>query len=173
MIRSTFVIDLARCTGCDACAIACKDRAGLPDDVDWLHVHSKEGGAYPHVRLTYRPVHCFHCADPACAAACPVDAIARQDDGHVIIDEATCIGCGACVDACPFGAITLTSEQIATKCDGCAAETARGERPVCVRACPLRALGWGHNALADRPRVLDDAFDDHGIGPAVRYLRRP
>ena len=60
---------------------------------------------------------------------------------------------------------------VASKCDGCADETARGWDPTCVRACPMRALGWG--ADGEKPgRVADEAFDDHGIGPSVIYWRR-
>ena len=171
MSQTAFVIDLARCTGCQACRIACKDRAALPDTVDWLRVDQQEDGVYPHPVLTYRVVHCFHCAAPACAAVCPTGAIAPDDEGWVEVDAALCIACGACVEACPFGAIAL--DAVASKCDGCVDELARGWDPTCVRACPMRALATAPvGAPAPDGRIPDPAFDDHGIGPAVAYLRR-
>ena len=172
MSECLYTVDLARCTGCQACSIACKDRAGLPDDLDWLRVEAREGGTYPAPSLTYRVTHCFHCAEPSCVAACPTGAITRQEDGWVQIDAGSCDACETCVDACPFATIVMWPEGVAaSKCDGCADEVARGWEPTCVRACPMRALGYGAGELPEG-RAVDRAFDDHGIGPAVLYVRR-
>jgi len=166
----SFSIDLARCTGCNACSVACKDRAGLPDELDWLRVEAQEGGTYPAPTLVYRVVHCFHCADPACVVSCPTSAMAQEADGWVRVAPELCIACGACVEACPFEAVVMGADG-AAKCDGCVDELARGWNPTCVRACPMRALGVG--PARERPgRVADETFDDHGIGPSVVYWRR-
>jgi anaerobic dimethyl sulfoxide reductase subunit B len=167
-----YSIDLARCTGCQTCRIACRDRADLPDRVDWLRVEEREGGAYPAPTLTYRVVHCFHCTEPSCVAACPERGITRNPGGLVTIDQTACIGCGQCVGACPFGAIALLPEGPATKCDGCPDEVARGWDPTCVRACPMRALAYGRPETRRANRVPDDQFEDHGLGPAVAYWKR-
>jgi len=175
-----FTIDLARCTGCQTCSIACKDRAGLPDDLDWLRVEALEGGSYSAPTLTFRAIHCFHCARPPCVDACPTGAMARKSGGasrqenrSVQIDEGLCIACGSCIEACPFAAIVMRPEGVASKCDGCADEVVQGWQPTCVRACPMRALGYG--PAEDAPpqnRTPDVEFADHGIGPSVLYLRR-
>ncbi|NLT73461.1 MAG: 4Fe-4S binding protein [Chloroflexi bacterium] len=167
-----FTIDLARCTGCFTCVIACKDRAGVPDDLDWLWVERAEGGRFPAVQLTFRPMHCFHCTEAPCFGVCPVDAIGRVGQ-WVQIDPGLCTGCGACVASCPFGTISIDPGGRATKCDGCADEVASGIGPTCVRACPMRALYYGPASELSRPRVIDPGWDDRGIGPRVRYLVRP
>ena len=176
----TFIVDLARCTGCDACRIACKDRAGLPDEVEWLRVEAHEAGAYPNPTLTHRIVHCFHCTEPPCVDVCPVEAISKGLDGVVRIDPDECTGCEACIDACPFGAILLVPDGVAAKCDGCADEVRAGWQPTCVRACPTRALGYSEDtrravedAIRTNGRELSEAFDDYGAGPGVVYLVRP
>jgi anaerobic dimethyl sulfoxide reductase subunit B (iron-sulfur subunit) len=169
---SCFTIDLARCTGCQACSIACKDRAGLPDDVDWLRVEAHESGVYPKPELTYKVVHCFHCAEPPCTGVCPTNGLSRGDDGWVKIDETSCTACEACLDACPFSAIAQRPGGGATKCDGCADEVRSGWEPICVRACPMRALEYGPMpAEPPRQRVKAPDFEDHGIAPAVQYWR--
>jgi anaerobic dimethyl sulfoxide reductase subunit B (iron-sulfur subunit) len=171
-IAPFFTIDLARCIGCKACSVACTDRAGLPDDLDWLRVEAHEGGAYPDPTLYYRVVHCFHCADPACVESCPTGAMEQGAEGWVQVDAELCIACGACIAACPFGAVVMGDQGTACKCDGCVDELARGWDPTCVRACPMRALG-GPGTPSEKPgRVQDESFDDHGIGPSVVYWQR-
>jgi len=173
MREAIFVIDLSRCTGCGACSIACKDRADLSDDVDWLHIEATEGGAYPNPTLTYRVLHCFHCAAPECLKVCPTSAIARDKEGWVQIDDELCIACEACLEACPFGAISLCAQGTACKCDGCTDQVKNGFAPTCVRACPMRALQYGPQQAASLDnRIVDPGFDDHGLSPAVLYVRR-
>jgi Fe-S-cluster-containing dehydrogenase component len=166
-----YIVDLARCTGCHTCAIACKDRAGLPDDLDWLRVEAREEGDYPQPTLTYRVSHCYHCAAPPCVDVCPTGAMAKSPEGVQVAAD-LCIACGACIEACPFGAIVMRPEGVVSKCDGCVDEVARGWQPTCVRACPMRVLAYAPTGDLPENRVLDPTFDDHGIGPSVLYLRR-
>jgi anaerobic dimethyl sulfoxide reductase subunit B (iron-sulfur subunit) len=167
-----YIIDLERCTGCQTCSIACKDRAGLPDDLDWLRVEEHEEGAYPRPTFYYRVTHCLHCDRPPCVDVCPTGAMGRHPD-WVQIDASLCIACGSCIEACPFAAIVMRPEGVAAKCDGCADEVALGWGPTCVRACPMRALGVAPASSVPENRIQDLAFEDHGIGPSVLYLRRP
>jgi anaerobic dimethyl sulfoxide reductase subunit B (iron-sulfur subunit) len=169
-----FIIDLARCTGCMACAIACKDRANLPDSLNWLRVDAEEGGVYPTPTLTYRVVHCWHCSYPSCVEVCPTNAIIQLANGLLQIDAELCNGCGHCIDACPFTAIVMLPQGVASKCDGCNDELDLGWEPTCVRACPMRALNYEQADNSAIPnREGDQTFNDHGIGPYVMYLRWP
>ncbi len=175
MTPHLYVIDLGRCTGCRTCEVACRDRAHLGEGLAWLRVETTEAGQYPHPRVVHRVVHCFHCAQAPCIAACPTEALVRDALGLVQVVGERCVRCGACVEACPFGAIALGDEGPATKCDGCADELAQGWEPTCVRACPMRALRYVEEpAWAPPPRrVLDESFGPQAVGPAVRYLKRP
>lgn len=171
MSAKVFVIDTARCTGCHACSMACKDRADLPDEFDLVRIEERETGTCPETAVSFRVVHCFHCAEPPCAEACPAGALSRDEGGLVSLDLAECTGCGECVEACPFRAIVVLPGGKAAKCDGCADEVARGLDPTCVRACPMRAMAYVPSEDVKRQgrTVL---IDGHGIGPAVLYLVR-
>jgi Fe-S-cluster-containing dehydrogenase component len=170
VIGKLFTIDTGRCIGCHACSVSCKDRAGLPDNYDLLRVERVEFGSFPKVEMFYRVSHCFHCESPACFEACRFDAISKNEDGYVILDENKCTGCGLCVDACPFEAIIKIPSKKVMKCDGCYDEVAIGLDPTCVRACLTRALSFKEvNKLSDLERI-DRDFNSFGIGPAVIYL---
>ena len=173
MSEKVFVIDEGSCTGCHACEIACKDRAGLPDDRDFVRVEEHVSGTFPQIDLFFRVTHCYHCAEPPCVEVCPTGAMHVTDGGLVSVDVEACIGCEACAGACLFEAIVMLPEGIAAKCDGCADEVAAGWGPTCVRACPMRALDYGPapDSLPER-RVADAGFEGKGIRPQVLYLRR-
>ena len=77
-------------------------------------------------------------------AFCPVGAIIKREDGIVFIDSASCIGCDACIAACPFGVPYISGVSgIARKCDFCKDLLDKGEQPLCVTSCPMRALNYG------------------------------
>ena len=121
------------CTGCKTCTVACAyaHEGAFSLGAGRIWVVKKEPA-------TDFPVVCHQCVKAPCQEACPRGAIKRED-GVVLVDENLCIGCGACVEACPFGAITLHPERgVAIKCDACI-KTAYTE-PACVRFCPAGVL---------------------------------
>ncbi|MEC4271809.1 4Fe-4S dicluster domain-containing protein [Adlercreutzia sp. R25] len=132
------------CTGCRVCQIACQDRNDLPVNVAVRKVATFTSGSYPQAQFYHYSAACNHCADPACAAACPTGATQKSDDGTVYRDKETCIGCGSCVSACPYGHPMVDEEAgVSVRCDSCKAFRDNGENPVCVDACPMRALEFG------------------------------
>jgi len=148
MTRMGFYFDQTRCTGCHACAVACKDWHDIDaGPVNWLRIEAIEKGQYPELFLAYLFSPCYHCASPACVLACPVNAISkRESDGIVTVDREKCLGkeeCNTlCLNACPWNAPQFGPEADARmqKCDLCMERLEQGQQPICVEACPMYAL---------------------------------
>jgi formate dehydrogenase iron-sulfur subunit len=136
-----FLLDLARCIGCQACTAACKTGNELPGGVQYIHLIEQTRGVFPNLQGGFQNHRCYHCADAACVQVCPAGALYKQD-GLTRLDRAKCTGCTYCVDACPFD-VPVMVDGLATKCDGCAAVTAAGGAPWCVKTCPSHALMYG------------------------------
>ncbi len=99
----TMVIDVRKCVGCFACTIACKSENVSPPGVVYRRVLDLETGKYPAPKRDFVPVLCNHCENPPCVDACPVSATTKRQDGIVDMDYKKCIGCRACLNACPYG----------------------------------------------------------------------
>lgn len=155
MTQYGFYFDASKCTGCKTCMVACKDKNNLPVGMNFRRVTEFSGGNWRQDRATgawhqdafayYLSISCNECSDPACVKVCPTKAhFKRVEDGLVLIDPKKCIGCGACLAACPYGAPQLDREaRKMRKCDTCLDRREKGLNPVCVDACPQRALDFG------------------------------
>ncbi len=145
MSQIGFYYDQTRCAGCKTCQVACKDKNGLGVGTVLREVRSYQVGSYPKATLYHYSATCNHCENPACVKACPVRAMQKDpDDGTVFNDHDLCIGCGSCVQACPYGVPRLDAQTgWSWKCDGCRTLRAEGYEPACVEACPYRALEFG------------------------------
>ncbi len=146
-----FYFNQTRCTGCGACQVACKDWNDLPAGPEkWISVLYTERGTFPDVFVSYLIAPCWHCEDPVCIPACPVNAISKRgEDGIVIVDSDACIGnekCDVkCLKACPYDAPQFGQAPGAKmrKCNFCIDRWENGNLPVCVEACPTRAMDAG------------------------------
>ena len=142
-------IEPERCIGCRLCALACSitktGAAGLIDARIWLSHFGRES--------VYVPITCTHCAEPWCQRVCPTGAISRDPVTRlVLVDEASCIGCRLCTQACPFGAITYrTDTGKAIKCDTCEGD------PACVKICPTQALRFEEEGTQQHARRRETA----------------
>ena len=100
------VIDLRKCVGCHACTIACVAENKLPPGVVYRPVIEEEWGTYPNVGRRFIPRPCMQCDNPPCTPVCPTKATYTNEDGVVVVDYDKCIGCRACLTACPYAART-------------------------------------------------------------------
>ena len=161
MAQFAFYFNGTRCNGCKTCVMSCKDLHDLPAERSFGRVFEYEGTSgwttdadgfsIPGEMFGYYvPVSCNHCDNPACVAACSTGACMKDEEtGVVSIDQEMCAGCGACADACPYFAPSVDEETgKGSKCDGCAQRVAEGLAPMCVEACPMRALTFGDAAEA-------------------------
>jgi len=145
-----FYFDQTRCTGCYTCVVACKDWHDIPPGpASWRRVVSIEKGKFPNPSVAFLSMACCHCARPLCVSACPVGAISkREQDGVVAVDGELCLGknsCELCREACPYDIPQFGAEESAKMqmCNLCLDRLAEGKNPICVDACPMRALDAG------------------------------
>jgi formate dehydrogenase iron-sulfur subunit len=160
--------DLTRCVGCGWCQQACKEANKLPGESptsgavqaslsaeNWTVVEFHEVEQSGQMQRVFAKRQCMHCLEPACASACPVGALQRQENGAVVYDPSKCIGCRYCMMACPFGVPKFDWNQTIptiNKCLFCAGRQEQGLEPACAAACPAGALTFG-----DRDALIAEA----------------
>lgn len=150
MSQKVIVTDLNRCTGCLACMVACKAYNEVDLAQYWTRMMrigptpKYEGAVPPDVEMYFLPVGCQHCANPECVSVCPTGASQKLEDGTVVIETELCIGCQACIPACPYGVRTLNQgKYVVEKCTLCQDKIEQGGLPACVQQCGGRARFYG------------------------------
>ena len=135
------VVDQTRCIGCHACSTACKSENDVPLSVHRTYVKNVDIGVFPTARRAFQVTRCNQCENPPCVEACPTSAMFQRKDGIVDFDKDWCIGCKACIAACPYDAIFINPEDhTAEKCNMCAHRLEVGLEPACVVVCPTQAI---------------------------------
>ncbi len=196
--RWGLLIDISKCGECNDCVTACHEENGV----------SAQAGGRPETeaqwirKLTLRdkrtgvaqtlPMMCQHCEDPPCVDVCPTGASFKREDGIVLVDKHTCIGCRYCVMACPYGARSFIHEAVSGQkadvprgkgtvesCTLCVHRVDRGEGPACVEACNRdggKAMVFGdlNDASAEIHRRLHSESSsqvraDLALNTGVRY----
>jgi len=194
------VIDLDVCVGCPACAVNCKEwntsghsapltdlapYGAKPDGVWFNRIHSFEAGEGPDSRTVNFPRSCLHCEEPLCVTVCPTGAsYKRAEDGIVLVNPDTCIGCKLCSWACAYGAREFDSDEgIMKKCTLCVDKIynenlpEEDRVPACVSTCPSHARHFGdlgdpesEVSLLVAARGGYDLMPELGYKPTNKYL---
>ncbi|VAX23354.1 Quad-[4Fe-4S] ferredoxin, HycB/HydN/HyfA family [hydrothermal vent metagenome] len=216
--RWAMVIDLRRCKGCHTCAVACKAEFDVPLGSWNTVVKEVEQGAYPDIKKDFLPRLCNHCEGnnmdkvPPCVKVCPEypkerkvfitaegkkiryrnGATYKRPDGMILVDNSLCIGCGKCIEACPYGARSYNKRLISgkdpkkngiSKCSFCMHRVDKGVAPSCVSGCPDNARIFGDlndpasdvSKLVKEFKLVENSFDttilpEQGTRPHVFYI---
>ncbi|ACV23235.1 DMSO reductase iron-sulfur subunit [Slackia heliotrinireducens] len=173
MTQYGMLIDTKRCVACGTCVVGCKVENNLPKDM-WYNRVVNVGGENPDspsgtyaardLAMGAYTMACQHCSNPACVEVCPTGASWKDTEtGLVLINSDDCIGCGACLNACPYDVRRLQEGEpvsytgfdmggqgapvhkanVMEKCTFCAHRVVDGELPFCVTVCPARARIFG------------------------------
>jgi len=163
-------LDINRCSGCQACVVACMDQNDLMiennTDGSWRQVFAIEGGGFPENEISYLSFACLHCQDAPCIPACLTGAISREN-GFVVLNSALCVGCHVCLTVCPFGIPRFDKNTKMQKCTMCKERIEEGLEPACVRVCSTKALKL---KIIDELDIEKDESDQKSWSPLVHYL---
>jgi len=182
--RYGFVIDVSRCIDCRACLVACSVENDVPMNHTRIWVHDLGvKGEFPNLQHMFVPYNCMHCENPPCVDVCVSGATYKDpENGLVLVDQDACIGCGFCVDACPYEARYLDETRgVVDKCTGCVQRVEVGQQPACVATCVGGARMFGDLndpnsevsiALKNASMVnrLDYETGQHDTDPNIYYL---
>ena len=198
MTRYGMAIDLRICISCNSCTVACKAEHGTQPGVFWGKVLEQESGQYPKVIRMFVPVLCNHCTDAPCVKVCPSGASHTREDGLVLIDYRKCVGCKACIAACPYDARTFVGTRkyyfpntpiphgveelkaavgVVQKCNLCVHRLDKDDVPACVEVCPTSCRVFGNmeneeselGQLMKRERCVR-LLENKGTNPNVYYI---
>ena len=140
--RKIIVCDTEKCTGCRLCEYACS--VCQDSSLNPRHSRIKVVRVEPVFNVA---MSCVACEDRRCIEGCPTQAITYDEkEGHIVIDEQACDGCGLCIERCPYGSIGLSTDgKRAFVCDFCQGQ----DKPRCVELCPKEALSFKRAEDAD------------------------
>ena len=173
-----FAIDLRKCIGCHACTIACKAEHQIPIGVNRCWVKTVEKDTFPNTRRFFFPVLCNQCDDAPCMSICPTNALFKRRDGIVDLHGDSCIGCRACMVACPYDQLFIDpNTHTAEKCNFCANRVENELLPACVSVCPTecRIFGDLDDEMSEVSQILKREATsvrkpEKGTKPKVFYI---
>ncbi len=201
--RWAMVMDLRKCIGCRACTVACKAENDVSLGRFRTVIQEKTIGTFPDTKKVFLPIMCNHCTSnkedptaevPPCVKICPEypgerqtyvtpegkkiryrgGATYRRPDGLILVDAEKCIGCGKCIDACPYGVRSFNpfvqagkkpEKQAVDKCDFCKHRIENGIEPACVNTCEGEARIFGD--LNDPESKVSKLVKEHNLDKSV------
>lgn len=178
MPRYGMTVDEKLCVTCNACVLACKNENAVPEGAARCWTVQAERGAFPLLSVETRSERCNHCTNAPCVTACPTQASHIIEGGIVVVTQEKCVGCKACVVACPYEVRYIHPEGYVDKCTFCAHRVSSGQQPACVTVCPTEALSFGdlddprskvHQQLQSRAYMVLKPEED--TQPKLFFLR--
>lgn len=172
------VIDTTKCVGCMDCVVACKTENNVPEGFnrDWITYETI--GKFPTLHMEIRSERCNHCDNPPCVYTCPTGASHISDiGGIVLVDYQKCIGCKACIAACPYDARFVHPDGYVSKCTFCEHRIVQGLDPACVASCPTHCMYFGdlEDPNSEVKKLLNSRkyrvlIPETGTKPQIYYL---
>lgn len=171
------VIDTLKCVGCSDCVVACQTENDVPIGYcrDWIT--ETVDGSYPNLNLELKSERCNHCDSAPCVRCCPTGASHSVAGGIVMVTANECIGCGACIESCPYDARFQHPDGYVDKCTFCHHRLEKGQLPACVSVCPTKCMYFGDldNPNSEVSQLLKNRkhktlAPEAGTNPHVFYL---
>ncbi len=176
-MRYAMVIDTLKCVGCSDCVVACQTENDVPIGYcrDWIV--ETVSGTYPNLDLELKSERCNHCDNAPCVRCCPTGASHSLPSGIVLVTADECIGCGACIESCPYDARYQHPDGYVDKCTFCHHRLEKGQLPACVSVCPTKCMYFGDldNPNSEVSQLLKNRkyktlAPEAGTNPHVFYL---
>lgn len=172
-------LDIYKCVGCADCVVACQTENNVPIGYSRDWIVEKVSGHYPKLHLHFESQRCNHCDTSPCVRVCPTGASHVIEGGIVKVTPNLCIGCGACIEACPYEARFFHPDGYVSKCTFCDHRVKEGLDPACVSVCPTYCMYFGDldDPESDVSKVLREYSDtvyslapESGTKPHVFYF---
>ncbi|MFC2103317.1 DmsC/YnfH family molybdoenzyme membrane anchor subunit [Bacteroidota bacterium] len=170
-MQKSFLFDINKCTGCQACTIACSTENYKIQEINWRDVHVYNEIHIPELPYFNLSLACNHCMEPACLLACPTRAYTKDTEtGAVLVNQDYCMGCKYCTWACPYDAPKYNQKtKVIEKCTFCNDRLKSGKDPACVVACPTGSLQLTELQTNDVGQNIQ-GFTNSNLEPAISFI---
>ncbi len=168
-MKKGFVLDLNKCVGCQACAVACQIENHRKQRTPWREISTFNIAKHPAIPLFHFSIACNHCEDAPCLRFCPALAYSRHAEFDAVIHNGNrCIGCTYCTWTCPYDAPKFSKTTgVVEKCDFCLSRIEKSMDPACVNLCPTGALQFLE--FEPQPQSVT-GFTEKGIRPGIKII---
>lgn len=177
-MRYAMAIEVNKCVGCADCVVACQTENNVPHGYSRDWIVERVSGSYPDVSLHFESQRCNHCEDTPCVRTCPTGASFIDEGGIVKVTHDECIGCGSCIEACPYDARYFHPDGYVDKCTFCDHRVKEGMDPACVSVCPTYCMHFGDldDPDSDISKLLKKRENftitpEAGTAPQIFYLK--
>lgn len=178
MARFGMAIDTRKCVGCTDCVVACENENNIPYGFSRAWIEEIAIGKFPDTKVEIMSERCNQCDSAPCVSACPTGASHYSDIGEVVlISPDLCVGCKACIGACPYDARYIHPGGYADKCTFCMHRVVKGELPACVSVCPTHSMHFGDldDPNSEISKLLESRkyhvrIPEAGTKPKIFYL---